>query len=451
MEVVGDALVFLRTLKTKYGLGAVSVRVFGYTHNIILDPTLAKRAFEHPPASFDPTSITWTILHRVFGAPAASQHQYISVFRRMCALLTKYFLKRQYAAEIIARTATNMAEILPQLIQVPGHGDCANTATQLPPLVRRSFSRATLQALTGKTFLDAHPTLLDDLWTLDESFAELALGVPSWLPIPKLRRASAARTRLTHALEHFITLEQDAQDPTASDAIRSLNELWRSENIPIPARTAILTSIFWAMQPNSTNAAFWMLLRILSTDNLAERIRSETAPFIHPTPTSTSSININISTNTHDLPNSCPLLRACFHETLRLHHGPWSTRRTRSAITLHTDKETYLIPCNEYIHVPHGLEYTSETHFQDAKTFNPDRFLRPEARTESLHFFGAGSSMCKGYAYAEASILVFVACALHTWDIKPAHGQWKLPRAKSTGGVERAVEDVDVSVTVRRL
>lgn len=72
--------------------------------------------------------------------------------------------------------------------------------------------------MLGKQFLTDYPTALDLLFTFDEGFLSLASGIPSWAPIPHVRRAVKARNHLLRDIAGWIGgYKADAPDKDFSD------------------------------------------------------------------------------------------------------------------------------------------------------------------------------------------------------------------------------------------
>lgn len=127
----------------------------------------------------------------------------------------------------------------------------------------------------------------------------------------------------------------------------------------------------------------------------------------------------------HYLVNSCPLLRAFYHETLRLHSAGWSNRTVVEEISVcgYTLKVGHNIVCPPYAR--HRLpEYFGE----DTEKFDPERFIQPAvahgrpADPNMIRAFGGGVSLCSGRFFATNTVLPYVASVLWRFDIKFGDG-----------------------------
>ncbi|KAL8855936.1 MAG: hypothetical protein Q9178_007450 [Gyalolechia marmorata] len=71
-------------------------------------------------------------------------------------------------------------------------------------LIRHALGHCSTRTMLGKQFLTDQPTALNLLFTFDEGFLSLASGIPSWLPIPHVRRAVKARNCILRDIAGWI-------------------------------------------------------------------------------------------------------------------------------------------------------------------------------------------------------------------------------------------------------
>ena len=156
---------------------------------------------------------------------------------------------------------------------------------------------------------------------------------------------------------------------------------------------------------------------------------------------------------------SCPLLRACYFETLRLDGEIRSIRKVRRD-NLVPGYETapnsaFKLKSGDYLHAFHYLHHSDPKYFEEPETFKPERFLvrnsgSPEVNQGTLRPYGAGFSMCKGRIIAERICLYVVAGVLYNWEIKAVDAHWNVPGHISAAGVCKPNRDVRVKI-FRRL
>ena len=109
----------------------------------------------------------------------------------------------------------------------------------------------------GEAFMVYYPTVLDDIWALDDGFNYLALGLPRWFPIRSVTKAHLARARLNAALleihKALDTLAaggepgpewRDMSD--VSPVMKDRNAAWRAHGIAPIERGPGDLGIVWA-------------------------------------------------------------------------------------------------------------------------------------------------------------------------------------------------------------
>lgn len=80
------------------------------------------------------------------------------------------------------------------------------------------------------------------------------------------------------------------------------------------------------------------------------------------------------------------------------------------------------------------------------------RFLVEDSQTADIKHltpFGGGHSVCKGRAFAEREVLIFVAAFVATWEFEPVGAGWEIP-GKAYNGTGTANPTGPVRVRVAR-
>ena len=158
-----------------------------------------------------------------------------------------------------------------------------------------------------------------------------------------------------------------------------------------------------------------MLRHIFERQDLLARLRVEVAPAFANTNSITTLDQL------YFIVNSCPLLRAFYDETLRLHSPSSSNRRVEEDTIIggYTLKAGHHVMCPSYAQ-HHNPEYFG----QDPTTFDPDRFLKPvlakgkPADAKMVRAFGGGVSLCSGRFYASHEALPYTATVLWRFDVE---------------------------------
>ncbi|KAF7595161.1 hypothetical protein BBP40_007128 [Aspergillus hancockii] len=363
--------------------------------------------------------------------------------------------------------------------------DKAACEANLFALVRGFIGNITTSTLMGQAILEAFPNLLDDLWTLDNRFPLLAIGVPRWAPIPGVSAAYAARDRILNSLAvyHQAFLHwDDGVDPGVKfrdledvseplkQRIRTSKTLGLSPKSSAPGHLSLL----WAMNVNSSNIAFWHLLRLYADPILLEEIREEISPFVtahRPTIEETGlpfQEPPRISIDLEGLLKSSPVLTASFYETLRLDSDDMSFRELTSDLTIRESNEdaklsgltkprAYKLDKGESVILHHGVLQKDSRYFSNPGQFEPWRFISTDSETgekkadmHTIHPFGGGMSGCKGRTFAHRQLLAFTAAMISMWDIESMDGgRLSIPGHRQSSGAYMPVQDIRVRIVAR--
>ncbi|RDH15260.1 cytochrome P450 [Aspergillus niger ATCC 13496] len=348
-------------------------------------------------------------------------------------------------------------------------------------LIRRFVGHVTTAIFMGEAILEAFPALLEDVFTLDNQFVLLSMGIPR-LAHPGVSAAHVARRRLLDSLtayhQAFVSWD-DGIDPGLTfrdlddisepikERIRKCKELGLSARSSAPAHLSLL----WAMNGNSPNVVFWHLLRMYASPTLLEEIRKEVAPYVKIVRQESGFAfqeAPKLSIDTEALVKSCPLLKASFYETLRLHSAPLSFRGVTADLTITESAEdaaiagvaqprSYELKRGDTVAIPHAVLHTDPKYFANPRDFDPMRFISTDSETgqrkanvHTIKPFGGGVSGCKGRAFAERKLLAFAAAIITMWDVKPAQeGGFTVPEHRPSGAAYLPRKDVRVRITQR--
>ncbi|EAA62318.1 hypothetical protein AN5137.2 [Aspergillus nidulans FGSC A4] len=354
-------------------------------------------------------------------------------------------------------------------------------------LIRYFVGTVTTTSLFGQAILDTFPTLLQDVWSVDDQFATLSMGPPRYLT-PGISAAYMARDRLLDALAIFhqalllwdegkdLGMEfrdlrdlEDVSEPIKNRA-RMAKDMGLTPQESAPAHLALL----WAMNGNSPNIVFYHLLHLYANPTLLEDLRKEIAPFVkvsRPTREETGFPILEaprLSIDIDKLCDSCELLKASFYETLRLDSAGLSFRQLTADLTITESEEeaskagrltpeSYSLKNGELVIIPHGVIHNDPTHFSNPDQFDPLRFIRTDpqsgqkyAKSETMTPFGGGMPACKGRAFAEKKILALSAAIISLWQITPAEGKkFKIPEHRISSAAFLPKNDIRVRMSPR--
>ncbi|THC96114.1 hypothetical protein EYZ11_004388 [Aspergillus tanneri] len=467
----------------------------GRKHAMVVSPSMAKSSMASRSASS--TTLIHYALETIFGDHKAALRSLDPAgYKEFHHTIPNHMLREPFISEATAVLVRMIELETPNLVTFchsvvdqalwergsdltvvgePGKSACE---VNFFALIRNFVGQATTATLMGQAILDVYPNLLKDVWTLDDRFPFVAMGLPRWLPIPGLTAAYAARNRLLEAMAAFqqaFNYWDDGIDPgikfrDLDDVCKPIKQRMRlSKSLGLTPQSCAPghLSLLWAMNGNSPNIVFWHLLRLYTDPTLLEEIRKEIAPHAKASRPTREETGFpfheppKISIDTEGLFKSCHLLKASFYETLRLDAAPLSFRElTSDLIIRESDKDAeiagtgqpraYEVKKGASISVIHGVIHNDARYFSNPGQFDPLRFILadPEtgARQAKLHTinpFGIGTSGCKGRVFAEKESLAFVAAIISLWDIKSVDGQGlSLPKHRPSTGVYLPKKDI---------
>ena len=199
---------------------------------------MVKHVLQQPSRTVNNEAILWNLIIKIFGGDDRLRSAFGAAKKELDTAITRNFLREEPVAKATQVTVQRLQELGPVMmtfslsvadqnlwertasISLPkGETDLGTRALEaveasLFPLIRNFVGHVSLPTLMGARFVESYPTVLNDLWDLDDAFNLLVVGVPEWLPIPVMKKAKAARTRLNNALAQF-HLELDREDAGA--------------------------------------------------------------------------------------------------------------------------------------------------------------------------------------------------------------------------------------------
>ncbi len=137
----------------------------------------------------------------------------------------------------------------------------------------------------------------------------------------------------------------------------------------------------------------------------------------------------------------CPLLMACYRETLRLTVHQVSTRTVvKDTVVSGVAGREYLLKEGAVVQLAAGVGHGMENYWgEDVGEFRPDRFLAGEeeggegpgsakAVRAAFQPFGGGMHLCPGRYFAFSELVAVMATLLLGFEVEPLEGaEWKLP------------------------
>lgn len=489
-----DPTAFTQRLRSAYPQGIFALNLGGQVHNIISTPILAT-ALLNQKSHVDFEAVTNKIMVNVFGLSIKDQGSWHKASTEVAACY-KYLMTEPTLGAMVGETVRRLREnvvnfvsftdsivdqtLWERVADVKATKDLEGedvVEASLLPLVREWVAHTANASIMGSNFLAKFPDFFEDLWTLDRGFLLMVAGLPKWFPIPMLTRAHLAQRRMLDKMCTFHeAMEADAngEDPgpdwrdldDVSALVKERVKVYRKHDLPIRTRAVLEEILMWASNANSNALIFWMINRIYADPELLGRVREEIQPYVNavqpkqefPVAESPRLGSFNID----GLCSSCPLLKSCYVESLRLDTASWSLKVIQEDFVLQprdNGAQGWLLRKGEHVHAAHDLHSTDPAHFDEPMTWKADRHIKYDesekkatADLGTIRPYGGGTSMCKGRAFAFKESMTFVAAIVALWDIQPVGGgDWKMPRHRKATGVYGTGDNTRVWLKRRKL
>lgn len=369
-------------------------------------------------------------------------------------------------------------------VELPEDGDQTVCEANLFALVSNFIGHVTSTFLMGEAFVENFPNLAEDLGRLDDCFVTLFAGTPRWAPHPAASAGHAASDRLRHIFSVFhraFTAWDDGIDAgielrdldDVSELVKDRMRTFRKLELSPGASAAGHLSLYYDLIEHTTKITFWTITHLFAEPSLLDQVRKEIAPYVvasRPTREETGfpfDEPPRLSLDIEKVLTSCPLFRACYYETVRLHSAGISFKKLASDVTLSesaeeaayglTEPRTYKIAKGEDVIVPHGAHYHDARYFSNPEQYDPLRFLvsdpatgKQVADSSILAPFADGLYGSTNNGFTERAILTFTAGIVALWDIEPTSGKFlSVPGHKTSWGAFRPTKELRVKMKLR--
>lgn len=369
-------------------------------------------------------------------------------------------------------------------VEIPDEASQTICEANLFGLLSNFIGHVTSNFLMGESFVENFPNTSEDLGRLDDTFVTLFVGTARWAPHPAASAGHAASDRLRHIMSVFhraLTAVEDGIDPgvelrdldDASELVKERMRTFRKLNLTAGASAAGHLSLYYDLVEHTTKICFWAITHLFADPTLLDQVRKEMAPYVIASRATRQETGFPIdepprlTVNIESVVTSCPLFKACYYETVRLHSAGISFKKSASDLILSesteeaayglTEPRKYKIHKGERIIVPHGAYYHDSRYFSNPDQFDPLRFLVtvPETGTQRadsniLAPFAEGLYGSTDNRFTERSILTFIAGVVAMWDIEPKSGKYlTVPAHKTSWGAFRPTRDLRVRMKTR--
>ncbi|EEH03789.1 conserved hypothetical protein [Histoplasma capsulatum G186AR] len=483
-----------------------SLYICGRRHNIVASPSLAKALLAEQKSSISPDAFINYVMERVFGAQENTRNLTREDFDAQCRLM-EFQMREPFASDCSSIALRQIEQNIPNMlsfcssivdqslwermsaVSLVSDGSGQACEVNLYTLVRNFAAVTVMSAIMGEDFMEALPNTPDDIRTFNNNFNAIVLGIQRWVPFPGLPTSYRSRRRLLQGMEAFhsaFEVAENGHDPgfdwrqidEASEFIQSHCRTWKNAGLAATSMASESLALLWAMDTKLNTIICWNLIHILADGPTHSQVMKEIAPYSRAGRPDSGEAGFQLpepprlSLDADRLVDSCPLLKATYYETLRLHSCPVTyqkitedfklTESAADAKIANRKQQTYEFRKGEYIAIPHALHNTDSHYFGDPEEFDPERFLmekdvdsnkpsgkgatsekressvsQPELKIPEIWTVesGGGDTVSQDGKFAERVTLGFVAGLLAMWDIQPVKGMgWKIPK-QSTGGL----------------
>lgn len=195
---------------------------------MIHSPSLVQGVYSKRSEFFSLEDMQRYVTVNVFGIPKWAWKQFAPLIPALSVPLLNHILREPSATTLIDITVKNLEEqtanfvsFMPGYIDQPFWERSSNAKltekkdgrqameVSLLPILRDFLAVQAMPAVFGTDLLRNYPDILTDVWTFDNAFMIFMTALPRWIPIPKLSKAYAARSRLHSAFKNMHAAMED--------------------------------------------------------------------------------------------------------------------------------------------------------------------------------------------------------------------------------------------------
>lgn len=357
----------------------------------VLDPMSYPAVLKAKALSFHP--ISYSVAATAFQLPKMREQ----VDSETVEQLSRTHLKGEHL-----RDATRaMGQRLHAL--VPGAAETDWASVPMYRMVWDLMFHAGTDALFGVGLADKDKA--SDFEIFDKAFPLMVAGLPKML----FKEGSAALDRL-------------ASGPPLGEGPSA----WLRDRAPLFADIPAIdygraqTSILWAINANTIPAAFWSLFYLLKHPDALRAVSEELAPLWDAAGDDADALADQVP--------DMRMLDSAIREALRLSSGSLTVREVLEPFSLTTRGGSHALRKGDRVCLAPFVTHRDPEIFEDPELYKHDRFYIESGVKQffkdgdrvplPLMPFGAGVSMCPGRFFALNEIKLFVAMALHHWELE---------------------------------
>ncbi|RSL80514.1 hypothetical protein CDV31_017117 [Fusarium ambrosium] len=464
----------LTRFRDRYTQGIFSIRLFQSIHSFVFRPSLAAKLLDLPESVADKEYVARRLMVTNFRLSKNDLEAYDKAASDIHQV-TKQYLSGSHLDSLVKANVRDLDDVAAELVSFNSYqtdqmdweraaeADVVETETKekvmeadFLELMRNFVAKSSTASVFGTDFVQNFDEIWPHLWVFNDGFLSLAMGVPLWAPLPTSQRARIALGRL-HAfmrefhedLDKFLNNEEPGmrwQDfHTISPLVRKRTEVFRKHNLPIDVRASLDVALFWSVTAHSTSMVSWSLFELYQDPVLLEQIRDQVAPFVNVVqpknefggvvwiPPKIEKLDIE------GLMTKCPLLKAAYLETLRLHGGGWAARLLKEDVVLKDEGEAgYVLKKGTFAHIVPDLHRTDPKAFSDQRIWHVGRYLEDDVDSKGTKIQKVNPktvqesdgtlTMCDDSDFTMRKVYLYTSVLISLYNVEPKKGgDWPMP------------------------
>ncbi|KAK4446199.1 cytochrome P450 [Podospora aff. communis PSN243] len=374
---------------------------------ILFDIPLIQSALRHKNLTFDLLSLEFA--QRVFGLSDRAMDKLWGPERDIetsVAPITMHRIKSAMQGENLLRMNVRALGFIAEGLNEVGKE--GKKVGGLYGWLRDFMTLATSEGIYGSDNpIRGRMDLVEALWDFENNIQPLFVGV---IPHIIARKAYLAREKIQAVLVPWYLARKDqAEDVSAIAKARSNSS--REFGMPEEEIGRIEVALLFVATTNTIPTLYWFMVNVWLRPELVEELCKEVLPLVKISKDgSQRTATLDIS----KLEEQCPLMVACYRESVRLGNQGLGTRRViRDTILTDSQGNERLFKAGvDVLWSAKEMHRSGDAWGNNVTDFNPDRFREENyGRTQKQAYvpFGGGKHLCPGRNFAFAENLGLMA------------------------------------------